>query len=503
MTYSFDMEIHKIALEEVQTKLYINGNYVSSRSGSIGKISPVDGCILPSLCSASESDLNEAIKFAKDVFNKGLWRDTSRNEKKKRLFHFANLVEQDIPNLAFLDTIETGRCYKNFVEDSIPKAVKAIRWFSEYVDKLEGTFRSNEIGQMCITTREPLGVVGIILPWNDPLVVAMWKIIPAILMGNSIIIKPSEHASYSILRLGDFFKRSGIPDGVINILPGEGRMLGGAISSSNSIDGVFFTGSTETAKLIMSSAGSSNLKRLGLECGGKSPFIVSKNCKNLDIAVQTLAKNMFYNQGQICSAPSRLLIDKQISKTFIKKLLIEVEKYIPGDPFDPKTAVGAICGEKNYQKIMQFISRAEKSGIKKITKDLINYPHSKGFYIAPTIFLDPPLGSEIEQEEVFGPVLTIQEFDSISEASILANSTKYGLAAAVWSDDLKEALMLSRMLNAGIVHINSYGDDDEGAPFGGIKQSGIGKDKSKMAFDEYSNLKTIWINYAESQQNNL
>jgi acyl-CoA reductase-like NAD-dependent aldehyde dehydrogenase len=310
MTYSFDMEIHKIPLEEVQTKLYINGNYVSSRSGSIDKISPVDGSILPSLSSASQSDLDEAIKFAKDVFDKGLWRDIPINEKKKRLFHFASLVEKDIANLAFLDTIETGRCYKNFVEDSIPKAVKAIHWFSECVDKLEGTFRSNEIGQMCITTREPLGVVGIILPWNDPLVVAMWKIIPAILMGNSLIIKPSEYASYSILRLGDFFKRSGIPDGVINILPGEGRMLGGAISSSHLIDGVFFTGSTETAKLIMSSAGSSNLKRLGLECGGKSPFIVSKNYKNIDNAVQTLAKNMFYNQGQICSAPSRLIIDK-------------------------------------------------------------------------------------------------------------------------------------------------------------------------------------------------
>ncbi|ANI98911.1 hypothetical protein A8O14_01650 [Polynucleobacter wuianus] len=480
-------------LASIEVRSFVGGVYQEGTGGLIEKVSPIDGAQLPGIKACSIADVNSAVVCAQESFRSGLWRTQSTEERKKCLLKLADLMEQDKEYLAFLDTIETGRAYSNFLNDSIPKAIKTLRWFSECIDKLQGTCITPAQDRICLINSEPLGVVAAIIPWNDPLVVAVWKLAPALLMGNSLIMKPAEQSSYSLIRLGQLAINAGIPRGVLNILPGYGEIAGKALVTHPDIRGVFFTGSSSVGKQILSDAGMSNMKRVGLECGGKSAFIVTANCSDLSSAVKTLAKNMFYNQGQICSAPSRLLIDKQLESEFLVSLLEEIKLYEPCDPWAPETRVGAVCSETQFKSIQGFIRRAEQAGIKKITQDAPKMPHENGFYISPTIFVDVPLDAEIAQNEVFGPVLVVHSFKAVKEAIEIANNTKYGLAAAIWSDDLNEAMLCARALEAGTVHVNSYGEDDESAPFGGVKESGIGKDKSLLVFEEYANLKTTWI----------
>jgi acyl-CoA reductase-like NAD-dependent aldehyde dehydrogenase len=490
----------KFDLKKIEVRSFIFGEYRQTNGGLIEKISPIDGKLLPSIQACSVLDVNAAVLLAEQTFRSGVWSHKTSQDRKEYLLKFARLIELNLEYLAFLDTIETGRPYANFIHDSIPKAIKCLRWLAECSDKLQGKSILPSSDRICLINSEPLGVVAAIVPWNDPLVVAIWKIAPALLMGNSLLLKPAEEASYSLIELGRLANDAGIPSGVLNILPGHGEVTGKALATHTKVQGVFFTGSSAVGKQIMSDAGASNMKRVGLECGGKSAFIVSNQCSNLQLAASTLAKNMFYNQGQICSAPSRLLLNRKIEKEFLKLLLDEVSAYQPCDPWSSTAVVGAICSKTQFENILGFIKRAEQAGIKKITKDLLIRPYDQGYYLSPTIFVDVQPDAEIAQNEIFGPVLIEQGFDTLDEAISLANSTRFGLAASIWSDDLNESLLCARALEAGIVHVNSYGDDDESAPFGGIKESGIGKDKSMFVFEEYSNLKTTWIRLSKGTQ---
>lgn len=480
-------------LNKIEVRSFIFGDYRDTTGGFIKKLSPIDGKTLPSIQACSAKDVNTAVILAEQAFRSGVWSLKTFRERKECLLRFAELIEMNSEYLAFLNTIETGRPYANFIHDSIPKALKCLRWLAECSDKLLGKSTLPSFDTIGLISHEPLGVVAAIVPWNDPLVVAIWKIAPALLMGNSLLLKPAEEASYSLIELGRLATIAGIPSGVINILPGYGEVTGKAMVTHTEIRGIFFTGSSLVGKQIMSDAGASNMKRVGLECGGKSAFIVSNQCSDLHLAASTLAKNMFYNQGQICSAPSRLLLHKEIENEFLEILLKKITIYEPSDPWSPSAIVGAICSKKQYENILGFIKRAERAGIKKITKDILKCPYDQGYYLPPTIFVDVPNNAEIAQNEIFGPVLIEQNFETLDEAINLANSTKFGLAASIWSDDLNESLMCARALQAGIVHVNSYGDDDESAPFGGIKESGIGKEKSIFVFEEYCNIKTTWI----------
>lgn len=483
----------------IEKRPFIDGcSYETSHGEVLNKTSPVDGRDLSGLSLCCAEDVDVAVRAANRSFNLGVWADKSLVQKKRVLFKLADLLEDNKEELALLDTVETGRAYKNFYEDSVPKAIEALRYFAEGVDKCHDTAVSPCRDARATLTREPLGVVGLITPWNDPMVVSMWKIAPALLMGNSIVIKPAEQSSFSILVVARLAKEAGIPDGVFNVVTGLGNVAGKALSLHDDVSGVYFTGSSEVGKQILQYSGRSNMKKVGLECGGKSPFIISGKCNNLEHAVKVLARNMFYNQGQICSAPSRAIVDESLLSEFISLMRIELENYIPNNPYDVSTNVGCVVSEEQKDRINQYIDRGIECGATMyVAKPPVNM-HVSSLYVLPTMFVVDDNSLLIAQKEIFGPVLTVLHCSNIADAIKIANDSRYGLAASIWSNDLNEVHYVSKALQAGIVHVNCYGDDDNSVPFGGIKESGLGKDKSLYAFDEYCYIKTVWTHFEQA-----
>jgi acyl-CoA reductase-like NAD-dependent aldehyde dehydrogenase len=485
----------KIDTLNIEKRAFIDGEYVDALDKDvIKKFSTADGRDISGLSSCKKEDIDIAVKAAKRSFDEKVWVDKEPQEKKEIILKLAGLIEKNREEIALLDTLETGRAFKNYYYDSIPKAIEAMRWFAESVDKYYDHAITPRANSFATITKTPLGVVGLITPWNDPMVVSTWKLTPALLMGNSVVLKPAEQSSFSLLKVAKLALEAGIPKGVFNVVPGFGETAGKALALHKDVMGIFFTGSSEVGKLILQYSGQSNMKKVGLECGGKSPFIVSGNCKNLKQAAEVLAKNVFYNQGQICSAPSRLIIDSKIKNEFIELLKIESMKFIPGDSFDINSEVGSVVSGEQKDKIDNYISKGLESGAV-IINDINSENIKNVCKVMPTIFDNVDPKSAIAQEEIFGPVLAVISVDSINEAINIANDTKYGLAASIWTNDYDEAYQISKAVNAGIVHINSYGDDDNSIPFGGVKESGIGKDKSIYAFDEYSNTKSIWMSF--------
>ena len=487
----------KIQKLHCEGRAFIDGQYVDAFDGRvIDKVSPIDSRKIPEISACGTLDIDIAVNCSLMAYKNGEWVNKPLSEKKKIILRLAFLVEQHIEELALLDTLETGRCIKNYYCDSIPKAIEAMRWFAEASDKIYEKATRPQENYFAVITREPLGVVGIITPWNDPLVVAFWKLTPALLMGNSVVLKPAEQSSYSILKVAKLALEAGIPKGVFNVVPGYGEEAGKALALHDKVRGIFFTGSTDVGKLILQYAGQSNMKKVGLECGGKSPFIVSDKSIQLEKAAKVLAKNIFYNQGQICSAPSRLLINAKIKQDFLPLLVSESRKYIPDDPLSFTSEVGAVISKKQKTKIKKYIEDGVNSGARIITEVDDTEPIKGGFYLRPVIFDEVNIDSRLVKEEIFGPVLVVITVNNIQEAITIANSSRYGLAASIWTDDYNEAYQVSRLLKAGIVHINSYGDDDNMIPFGGIKESGLGKDKSVYAFDEYSTIKSVCMGFS-------
>lgn len=483
---------------KINTRPFLAGKFVEPKTLPVlKKISPIDGRRMEDLFICDKGIVNDAVDKAKKSFEQGIWSELTLTERRSVLLKLADLMEKNRFELALLDTIETGRSFKNYYYDSIPKAIHVVRWFAEASDKyLDRSIPLQKL-QSARIVREPLGVVVGITPWNDPLVPAMWKLAPALLMGNSVIMKPSELSSYSILKIAEFLNESGLPHGVLSVLTGTGELTGKSLALNNNVDGVFFTGSSAVGKLILQYSGQSNMKKVGLECGGKSPFIVAKSCGDLQLAVKTLAQNMFYNQGQICSAPSLAFIHKDIEKEFKSFLEHEMEKFIPDNALTVDANVGGVISAEQKERIYNYIEGAKSDGIKfyEPSRSKSTVPNQQ--CVHPICFYDVKESHSIFKEEIFGPVLIVNTFENLSEAINSANRTKFGLAASIWSDNINEAHHVSRKLRAGIVHINSYGNDDMTAPFGGIKQSGLGKDKSLYAFNEYTELKTIWTEFCE------
>lgn len=478
----------------IEKRAFINGKYVEGKNKkTISKKNSYNGFDLSGIVACDEEDINMAVQIAKEKFYTGEWRNLPSAKKKEIMLKLAILMEKNKEELALLDTLDTGRAYKNYYQDSIPKAIEALRYFAESIDKIYDKAIPPQSNSMALVTREALGVVGIIIPWNDPMVVAVWKFAPALLMGNSVVIKPAEQSSLSLIKTAALAKAAGIPDGVFNVVPGYGEIAGKALVQHMDVDGIFFTGSSEIGKEIFKYAGSTNMKKMGLECGGKSPFLVSSNCTHIEEAAKVLAKNVFYNQGQICSAPSRVIIDKKVKNVFLEYLKEECEKYIPGNPFDTENEVGCIVSEEQERRITQYIQIGIQEGASIYQAKNFNKMDEQAKCIQPTIFFNVKNNMKIAQEEIFGPVVVIIDVEDMREGTLIANDSQYGLSAAIWSDNIDEAYQVAKNLQAGLVHINSYGEDDNRAPFGGIKQSGVGKDKSIYAFDEYSNLKTTWV----------
>jgi len=409
------------------------------------------------------------------------------------LIRFADLLEANREELALLETLDMGKPIGDSLTVDIPGAARALRWSGEAIDKIYDEVAATPHDQLGLVTREPVGVVAAIVPWNFPLMMACWKLGPALATGNSVVLKPSEKSPLTAIRIAQLAIDAGIPAGVLNVLPGYGHTVGKALALHMDVDTLVFTGSTRVAKQLMIYAGESNMKRVWLEAGGKSPNIVFADAPDLQAAAQAAAGAIAFNQGEVCTAGSRLLVERSIKERFLPMVVEALKGWKPGNPLDPATNVGALVDTQQLNTVLGYIDSGRQAGAQVLIGGQRTLEETGGLYVEPTIFDGVDNAMKIAQEEIFGPVLSVISFDSAEEAVAIANDTPYGLAAAVWTADLSKAHRTARALRAGSVWVNQYDGGDMTAPFGGFKQSGNGRDKSLHAYDKYTELKATWI----------
>ncbi len=484
----------RAAVLEMDGRAFINGQRVNAISGATFEcISPIDGRKLADVARCDSGDVDAAVTAARAAFEDRRWAAKSPAERKRIMGKFADLILAHADELALLETLDMGKPIKYSLSVDVPAVARCIRWYGEAIDKVYDEIAPTPDSTLALITREPVGVVAAIVPWNYPMIMAAWKIAPSLVVGNSVILKPSEKSPLTALRLADIALEAGIPPGVFNVIPGYGREAGSALGLHMDIDCIGFTGSTAIGKQITQYAGQSNLKRVWTELGGKSPNIVFADCPDLDAAVRAAIDNIFFNQGESCNAPSRLYVEASVKDAFMEKALALMPSYQPGDPLDPATTMGAIVDRIQLNSVLGFIESGKAEGANVLTGGNQARLETGGCYVEPTIFDHVNAGMKIAREEIFGPVLSVFSFTEVDEVIREANATAYGLHAGVWTVDIRKAHYVSRALRVGTVHVNQYGDDDITVPFGGYKQSGNGRDKSLHAFDKYTELKTIWI----------
>ncbi len=481
----------------IPTQAFIDGKYVDAASGAtFDCVSPIDGRVLAKVAAAQAEDVDRAVRSARSAFDKGRWSQQSPAARKRVLLRFADLIREHGEELALLETLDVGKPITNSLSVDIPAAARCIAWYAEAVDKVYDEIAPTGPRALAMITREPIGVVGAIVPWNFPLLMAAWKLGPALAAGNSVVLKPSEKSPLTAIRIAELAVEAGLPAGVLNVLPGLGDPAGKALALHMDVDCIAFTGSTLTGKRMLEYAGQSNMKRVWLECGGKSPNIVMADAPDLDRAAAAAASAIFFNQGEMCSAGSRLLVQEPIREQFLEKVVAIARTLNPGDPLESATTLGAIVDDMQMHRVLGYIESGRADGAVLRTGGSQVRQNSGGFYVEPTVF-DGVAGSmKIAQEEIFGPVLATLSFKDAADAVRLGNDVIYGLAAAVWTRDLNTAHRMARSLRAGMVYVNCYDADDITVPFGGFKQSGSGRDKSLHAFDKYTELKTTWVDLA-------
>jgi 4-guanidinobutyraldehyde dehydrogenase / NAD-dependent aldehyde dehydrogenase len=479
---------------KIDGRAVINGKRVNASDGAIFEcFSPIDSRKLADVASCKSADVDLAVAAARAAFNSRVWAGKSPKERKQIMIKFADLIMANREELALLETLDMGKPITASLNVDVNSAANSLRWFGEAIDKVYDEIAPTADNTLAMITREPIGVVGAIVPWNYPMLMACWKIAPALASGNSVVLKPSEKSPLSALKIADIALEAGIPAGVLNVLPGFGAETGSPLALHMDVDCIAFTGSTGVGKKIQIMAGQSNLKRAWCELGGKSPNIVFADCKDLNRAAEASAGSIFYNQGESCNAPSRLLVERSIKDKLVQKILAELKNYQPGDPLDEATNMGAMVDCGQMQNVLKYIESGRLEGASLLAGGAQVKAESGGFYISPTVFDNVTNDMKIAAEEIFGPVLSIITFDTVDEAINIANDTEYGLAAAVWTQDITRAHMVAKRLRAGTVHVNSYDEDDITVPFGGYKQSGNGRDKSLHALEKYTELKTTWI----------
>lgn len=479
---------------EIEGRAFIGGRYVDAASGkTFDSINPATGQMVARIAACDAEDIDRAVAAGRKAFESGAWSRMAPGERKRRLVRFAELLSENIEELALLETLDVGKPISDSLAVDIPGSANCIRWFGEAIDKVYDEVAPTASNAVAMIRREALGVVGAVVPWNFPLLMASWKLGPVLAAGNSVVLKPAEQSPLTAIRVARLASEAGIPDGVFNVVPGFGETAGRALGLHMDVDAVTFTGSTEVGKYFMAYSSQSNLKRVSLECGGKSPNIVLADTPDLDVAATQTAWGIYYNQGEVCSAGSRLIVEESIKDAFLEKVAAVADGIVVGDPLDPRTQMGPVVDDTQMERVLGYIESGVSEGAT-LRFGGTRVGPEEGYFIAPTLFDNADNTMKIAREEIFGPVLSTIAVKDLDEAIAVGNDTIYGLAAAVWTKDINKAFKASSALRAGVVWVNCYEAGDISTPFGGFKQSGFGRDKSIHALDKYSDLKTTWFN---------
>ncbi len=473
---------------------HIDGRQSPAETGEVlDVVSPIDGARLCGLASGSAADMNRAVRSARAAFEDGRWSKTAPAHRKKVLHRLADLIERDALELTVLGVRDNGTEINMAYKAEALSAAGTFRYYAEVIDKVYGEIAPTAQNILALVHHAPVGVVGAIVPWNFPLMIGSWKIAPALAAGNSLVLKPAESASLSLLRIAALAAEAGVPDGVFNVVTGPGAVVGEALAMSMDVDVLVFTGSGATGRRLLNYSAASNLKRCYLELGGKSPNIVFNDAPDLEEAARVSAAGIFRNSGQVCVAGSRLLVQQDIHDDFVSALCAHARAFRVGDPLDLKSQIGAVHSLTQLEADLGFVETAEAEGADLRTGGQRILEETGGYYMQPTVMTNVKPTDTIAQREVFGPVLAVTPFKDEDDAIRIANSTEFGLASGVWTENLSRAHRMIAAIRSGVIHVNTYGGADLTVPLGGVKQSGNGHDKSLHALDKYHDLKTAWI----------
>ncbi len=478
-----------------RTDAFIEGAFTPAAAGErFESVNPATGEVLGQVASCAEVDVDRAVAAARRAFDDRRWAGQHPRDRKVVLLRLAELIRDNADELALLDSLDAGKLISDTTTIDVPGSAAILQWYAEAIDKTYGEIAPTGPGDLALVSREPLGVVGAVVPWNYPLETAIWKVAPALAAGNSVVLKPAEESPLSALRLAELAAEAGLPDGVLNVVPGTGPVTGQALGRHPDVDVLTFTGSTLVGKLFQRYAGESNMKQVWLECGGKSANLVFADVADLDRAADGVIAGIFTHQGQVCSANSRLLVDNRIKDSLLDRVLLRARRLRSGDPLDPATRMGPMVGERHADRVLDYIrlGRAEATAL--LDGDVVDGAPTRAF-LTPAIFDGVAPHSRLAVEEIFGPVLTVFGFDDEDEAIGLANNSVYGLAASIWSDSLRRVHRTAQRLRAGTVSVNTVDAIDVTTPFGGFGESGHGRDLSLHALTNYTALKTTWVNY--------